>query len=321
VTSAQPRARNALAALLAIVAAAAIAVSAGLAWVHGQVLDGPRFVANAAPAATDPATTQVVASLLVQDVGGALRPVVEAPRDDGSLPDTQAFELSLDTAAAEAAISPQWVALWSQGWATYAERTRALLGGAPPTQQELDGTTVTFALAPLADQVRDQVALAGYPEVAGLPVSTQPLTLRTTSTLADEVSPLTSWPERWWLVLLLGLVSAGSAYAVSTRRGRLSLLLGADLIAGGAAIWLLATLAGGVAGERGLDESSRSILSATYQPFGELLARDGVITGVVGAFVMVLGLVAIVAARQQDRRVRSVASTQRQGSTAAPEVP
>jgi hypothetical protein len=297
--------RNALAAVLAIVAAGAIAASVVLAWVDGQILNGPRFVTTSAPAATDPATTTIVSGLLVDGVGATLRPIVEAPREDGTIADVTAFEAALEAAAGQAATSQEWVALWGQGWAAQVARTQALLDGAPPTQAELDGTAVTFALDPLAVLVRDQVALAGFPEVAGQPVATPPLTVRTTSTLADELDTVAAWDGRWWLVLLGGVVAAAAAFAASTRRERLALLLGADLIVGGAAVWLFATLAGDVAGERGLDESSRTILSATYVPFGDLLARNGVITALVGAGVLVLGVVAVVAIRSQQRRVRS----------------
>jgi hypothetical protein len=303
------RGRNALAALLAIVAAGAIAASVVLAWVDGQILNGPRFVATSTPAATDPATTTIVANELVAGVGETLRPIVEAPREDGTIADITAFEAALEAAAGQAAASPEWVTLWSQGWAAQVERTRALLDGAPPTQAELDGTSVTFVLDPLAVLVRDQVALAGFPEVAGQPVATPALTIRTTSTLADELDTVADWDGRWWLVLLGGVAAAAAAFAASTRRDRLALLLGADLIVGGAAVWLFATLAGDVAGERGLDESSRSILAATYVPFGELLARNGVITALVGAGVVVVGLVAVIAIRSQQRRVRSISSS------------
>jgi hypothetical protein len=296
--------RNGVALLLAVVATALICSSVGLSFVERDVIAVDGLVANARPSATATPVTQTLSNTLTTTVGDALRPIATAPLPDGTPPDTAGFEAALTTAAANAVSSPTWIAQWDAGWRATGTTTQALID-APRTQPAVAGSSVTVDATPLAVGMRDQIAASGFPEVGGVDVGTASLVIATNLSPTDAQPFLRFAQDYWWLPLLLGIVVAALAYWASTRRWRLTLFLGADLVAGAGALWLLAVLGGRVIDDRGLDPVSVELLPTVYAPFGASLTTMAALTAAIGGLLVLLGLLGLTLRRPAQPRVAS----------------
>jgi multisubunit Na+/H+ antiporter MnhC subunit len=302
----EPRARNFFAALFAVLATALIASSVLLGWVDRTVLPTESFVRTGGPAITDPAIAGPLQAQLSAEVLAQLTPLVAGTSTTSTLEfDANAFNSTVSQAAAVVVASPVARASWDAALTTTHTRSVELARGAAPAQGEIVGTTLSVDLVPLAIATRDQVALAGYPSVAGAEFPVTPFVITATSS-ASQANEVVRIVDRWaWPAFALGLLAAAIAYLLSTRKGRLTLLLGADLLVAAAVLWVTAQLVGNVAGERGLTPQDQDALAALYAPFGNSLQQNAVFTALVGGVFIVAAVIVLSVQAQSDRRVRS----------------
>lgn len=303
---AEPRLRNVLAALLAVVATGLIASSVLLGWVDRTVLPTPSFVKTGGPVITDPAVAVPLQQQLTEQVGAQLTSIVTTTGDSASAPfDAGAFNTAVAQAAEAAVASPVARASWDAALRATHVRSLDLARGAEPTPDELDGTAIVVDLGPLAAATRDQVALAGFPSVAGAQFGVAPYAI-TSSSSAVEASDGIRIADQWgWPLFLLGLLAAAAAYTSSTRKGRLTLLLGADLLVAAGALWVTARLVGNVAGDRGVTPDDQAALAALYAPFGRSLQQEATLTAVIGGILVIAAIIVLSVQGSSERRVRS----------------
>lgn len=302
----EPALRNFFAALLAVVATALIATSVFLGWIDRTILPTPAFTNTGASAITDPAVADPLQNQLSAEVVAQLTPIVSGTATSSTLEfDAAAFATTVDQAATAAVASPVARASWEAALARTHERSLALARGAEPILAEIDGTTLAVDLGPLAVVTREQVALAGYPSVAGVEFVVNPFVVQSSSS-AVEAADLVRLADTWvWIAFVLGLIAAACAFLLSTRKGRLTLLLGADLAVAGGVLWVTATLVGNVAGERGLTPTDQEALAALYAPFGASLQQSAVLTAAIGGICVVTAVIILSVQAQSERRVRS----------------
>jgi hypothetical protein len=302
----EPRARNFFAALFAVLATGLIASSVLLGWIDRTVLPTATFVSTAGPAIDDPAIAGPMQAQLSAEVLAQLTPVVAGTTTNTALDfDANAFSATVSQAAAGAVASPVAQASFDAALTATHERSIALARGAQTPAAADEGTTLTVDLSPLAVITRDQVALAGYPSVAGATFPVTPFVVTSTASAA-EGGDIVRFAETWgWPAFGLGLLAAVLAYLLSTRKGRLTLLFGADLLVAAGVLWVTARLVGNVAGERGLTLTDQEALAALYAPFGRSLQSNAVLTAVIGGVVIVTAIIILSVQAQSDRRVRS----------------
>jgi hypothetical protein len=302
----EPRVSNFFAALFAVVATALIATSAFLGWIDRTVIPTEAFVKTGAVTITDPAIAGPMQAQLSAEVLTQLTPLVNDTGTTSTVAfDAAAFDATVTQAAAAAVASPVARASWEAGLTATHARSVALARGAEPTVTEIDGTSLVIDLGPLAALTRDQVALAGYPSVAGAEFAVAPYVVSSSSS-AVEAADLVNWADSWaWAAFGLGLLAAAVAYLLSTRKGRLTLLLGADLLVAAGVLWVTAKLVGNVAGDRGLTPADQEALAALYAPFGRSLQENAVLTALIGGVVIVTAIIILSVQAQSDRRVRS----------------
>jgi multisubunit Na+/H+ antiporter MnhC subunit len=302
----EPRARNFFAALFAVVATALIATSVLLGWIDRTVVPTASFVATGGPSITDPAIADPLQAQLNAEVLAQLTPLVAGTSVTTTAPfDAQAFNTAVTQASTAAVASPIARASWDAALTATHSRAIALARGAEPTPTEIDGTSLAVDLGPLAAATRDQVALAGYPSVAGAQFPVAPFVVNSSSS-AVEGADVVRLAETWgWLAFALGLVAAAAAFLLSTRKGRLTLLLGADLMVAAGLLWVTAKLVGNVAGDRGLTPADQDALAALYAPFEASLQQNAVFTAIIGGICIVTAVTILAVQAQSDRRVRS----------------
>jgi len=302
--------RNRVAVVLVILASGLLGLTAITTWVNGRLISTSGYVSTVQPVAANPEVIDAVTEELLTQIGDPLLDQADGLAGTPSGPDgaelqPDLFEPEVVSAIASAIASPTFAAVWASGQTATQTQIVALLDGAVPTQQQLDGTDVVIDLAPLSPLISAQLAQAGYAfAAAGTPVPA-PLEIRTTSTVAPYTETLDALRGLWWLIPFLAVLALAGAYAFSTRRLRLTLVLGVDVALAMGAVVLTGRLLKKVAGEGGVGLQDQSLLTAMYEPFGQALTRSGVIGAVVGGVIALVAIIAISIRGARERRVRS----------------
>lgn len=309
------RFRNALAALLAVVATACLATAAVLSWTSTALFTPDGFAAVASDGVDDPAlvaaTNAILVTALAEPLGAAIAASTAVAPTTGP-----GFEDALNSAAATAASSPEALQAWTDALRTTQVRVEDLLDGAEPSEPEITTTTVTVDLTAAAAAARDQLAQSGFPAVGGVPVGLANRTV-TADASAYDWGDLRDASAAWPGFLAAGLALTTVAFLLSTRKPRLTLLLGADLLTAAALVWLFARLAGSVAGDRGATAADQELLAALAQPYVQSLSGRAVGIAVIGGLVLLIALVLLSVGSHRRRDVASSSDRPAQGRTTA----
>lgn len=302
--------RNRAAVLLVILASGLLGLTAITTWVNGRLISTSGYVSTVQPVAASPEVVDAVTEQLLTQVGDPLLAQAESLAGTPSGPDgaelqPDLFEPDVVSAISSAVASPTFAAVWASGQTATQTQIVALIDGAVPTQQQLDGTDFVIDLAPLAPVISAQLVQAGYNFTATSTPVPRPLEIRTTSTVANTTQTLDSLRGLWWVIPFLAVLALAGAYAFSTRRLRLTLVFGIDLALAMGAVVLTSRLLKNVAGEGGVGLQDQNLLTAMYVPFGQALTRSGVIGAVVGGVIVLGAIIAISIRGAQERRVRS----------------
>ncbi|HET7477407.1 MAG TPA: hypothetical protein VFJ97_15465 [Dermatophilaceae bacterium] len=221
--------RSFVAAIFVVVGGLLVAASVPVAWAHSIVTDADRFVDATRPLSQDPGVQRAVASVVSQELTGALEQVdltpVQLPpalRRLAQSPDGAVARLITRTVQAYVT-TPGFRDLWPTLVRSAHDSLVAslTLGSA---------RTVTVDLAPVVAQIRSQLVTAGLPAIVAAAVPTGAVqigvsrvgalaSLRDYTATLDPASVLL--PVSGALVLLLGLAVA---------RRRLWALAGATLV-------------------------------------------------------------------------------------------
>lgn len=303
------RIRNGIAALFTLLGATLILGAVLSSWIAADISDDTGFRANILASAQDPvvvaaATDQMTAELttsLLADL--AATPLATGP--DGSTPTAPTPEqLGVAEAAQRAATSSefaeQWVVGWSAGRPLWFVPSNT--SWYQTTQSTTQTTTITINTEPAAAVARDQIAAAGWPSFAGADLDTTGLVI---TVEPEPLAGLSQLPDARTALLGGGVALLTVAYLLSTRRKRLTLLLGAELVAGAVALWLLTLLMKQQVTRAGVTDLDSALSAAAFAPFSHALQVSSWITGGLGLFLILVALTALSFRTDEERHVRS----------------
>jgi hypothetical protein len=299
------RVRNGAAALLTLLSSALILGSVLAGWIHHEVLDTEGYTRNIRASADDPvvvaAATEVMASDLTTNLLNDLASQPLSVNPDGTpIPTPTPEELGVREAALRAAASPVFTDQWATGWLA----ARPLWFVSPDTVSASGPSSriIVVNLEPVEAIARDQIAANGWPSFGGAPLTSNGLVITAQIDPLDELSGL---PDARWRILGVGIVLLALAYLFSTRRRRLTLLLGAELLVGGLALWLLTPILQQQVARAGAALIDQELLRAAFGPFGRALAVDAWVTAGIGLFLVLVALTALSFRTDEERHVRS----------------
>ncbi|MFJ6853808.1 hypothetical protein ACIQM3_25320 [Streptomyces sp. NPDC091271] len=277
----------ALSAVLLVVLALLVPVSALSAWVDLELDDTDRYLAAVSPLASDADVRETVATLVTDE---AMKNI-----DVGPLQDT--VEQFLHESALSFTTTEAFRRAWDSANRTAHQTVTASLHGD-------DGQAVTIGLAPVIEEVKKELVSSGVPFADRIPVRETSITVLS----ADRADDLRSsfqwlrycsvWPAVATVVLLVLVLG------LTLVRGGLHAGLTASALAGGGLVLGAGLLRIAVAAgrDRVLDQvpgTDRDGAAAVYDALTASLRTTVWIVLLVGAVLAVVGLVGrVVAARR-----------------------
>lgn len=269
----------ALSAVLLVLLAVLVPVSALSAWVDLEIDDTDRYLAAVSPLASDPAVQNTVATLVTDE---AMKNI-----DVGPLQET--LEQFLHETVQSFTTTESFQRAWDTANRTAHQAVTAALHGD-------SGQAVIIDLAPVIEQVKGELVNSGVPFADQIPVESTAITVLS----ADRADDLRSsfqwlrhcsvWPTVGTVVLLVLVVG------LALVRGGLRAGLGAAAVVGGGFVLgaIVLRILVAVGRDRVLDEvpgSDRGGAAAVYDALTASLRTTVWIVIVVGAVLVVGGLV------------------------------
>ncbi|MFE6036418.1 hypothetical protein [Streptomyces sp. NPDC056452] len=268
----------ALSAVLLVLLAVLVPVSALSAWVDLEIDDTDRYLAAVSPLASDPAVQTTVATLVTDE---AMKNI-----DVGPLQET--LEQFLHETVQSFTTTESFQRAWDTANRTAHQAVTAALHGD-------SGQAVIIDLAPVIEQVKGELVNSGVPFAEQIPVESTAITVLS----ADRADDLRSsfqwlrhcsvWPAVGTVVLLVLVLG------LALVRGGLRAGLGAAAVVGGGLVLgaIVLRILVAVGRDRVLDEvpgSDRGGAAAVYDALTASLRTTVWIVIVVGAVLVVGGL-------------------------------
>lgn len=232
--------------LLAIVAPLSVVAT----WAHDEIKDTDRYVATVAPLASDPAVQDAISTRLTDvivsnlDIKAVTDEAVQALSARGDIPPgvvtgLQALSVPLangvenfvGTRVQRLVESQRFADAWEQANRVAHQQMVAVLTGETGTAVQVEGDTVTLNLGVLLDQVKAQLADAGFTLVERIPTVSTEFTLVQSDDLAKAQTGFRVLSALARALPVIALLLLGAAILVSRHRRR-TLIAGALVVAG-----------------------------------------------------------------------------------------